>query len=536
VTVTFIHVLSHSYFSHEMYELILSAARASLNKWTLLGFIISLPVYVSLYFINRGMGRKPLKIAGKRFLQAAAIVLVVLLMVINIGVFVHRQFQIPKGPNIILISIDTLRADHLGCYGYRRNTSPNIDAFAKESILFENAVVPRPKTTPSVVSYLTGLYPHTHEVRGLNVPVSPRFNSIAEYLKNGGFTTAAFICNWVLKNDRSGLAAGFDRYDEKMSTAHYRHLPFQRVAKDLNDDVYPWLDRNSGAPFFLWLHYMDPHGPYAAPETFEEFSYGKPLFIKKSSVLEYILSSHLGPGKETKTHLDANALIAEYDKEIRYCDFYVGKMLDRLKDLGLYENSLIIITSDHGESLTDHKYYFEHGKYTYDACSKVPLLIKLPGVAGKRVNGQVCLIDIVPTILEVVNRRSVTGMPFEGKSLLPVMEGREEQSHEFVFIEKENQIKAARSNQWKYIEYNQLLKINRKVVRKKGQRELFNLIDDPGETVNLLATGMVDAARQLKRALEKWKNKNDGIKIKGLSKRKMDKEAVEALKSLGYVE
>ena len=501
--------------------------------------------YKILPFFYHAVFQKALKIKKHK---VPALGMIVFIIILNLGGYIYKTFSNPKGPNVILVSIDTLRTDHLGCYGYGRNTSPNIDSFAKESILFENAIVPRPITTPSVVSFLTGLYPHTHEVRNWLVPMKAEYNSLAEYLKNYRFHTAAFICNWILKDPYSGLANGFDIYDDKMSTPHYKHLPFQRIAKDVNEDVYRWLGKRVGPPFFLWLHYMDPHSPYSAPDSFEEYRAEEPLFIKKTSVEKWVLSSSLGPGQQTETELNASALIIEYDKEIRYCDHYIGELLKKLKEMKLYRNSLIIITSDHGESLIEHDFYFGHGMYTYDVCSKVPLLIKLPetiandwGIKGKRIKEQVGLIDIVPTVLDVMNR--LEDRSFDGRSLLHLIKGSDKGLNKYFFIENMNRIKAVRTDKWKYIEYYDDIDILGKMKKKKGERELFDLKNDPYEEKNLLDFSYpgIDKdkyksiAKILKEELERWKNENDEIKIKKLSQTKMDKKSREALESLGYL-
>lgn len=443
----------------------------------------------------------------------------------------HRP-DIGNRPNIILISIDTLRPDNMGCYGYHRNTTPRIDDFSKDSIKFTNCITPRTITTPAVVSMLTGLYPQAHGVRRLCVPLHPRYATLSEYLSNAGYHTGGVVCNRVLRDQLSGLAAGFDLYDEDCPVrgTKFGFPTYQRYAKDGNDVAYRWLDTVVGTkePFFLWVHYFEPHGPYDPPEVFEEYSH-EPRMVPAHEIPEYQRLEEI-----TDEMVDVNAYIVKYDQEIRYTDHYTGRLLDKLKQLGVYDDALVIVTADHGESLTEHEFYINHGGYTYDACARVPLLIKLPAyVPGKSAKdnttrtGQVSLIDLTPTILDFAGVYDRAYL--DGTSIIPVMEGTSESTHEHIFIEKLNLMKAVRTDEWKYI-------IARPDGPIKGGEELYNLVRDPGETDNLLTDrqpAYIRIANALKDTLRTWQR--DFRKLKKLTEVQFDEASRAELRSLGYL-
>ena len=452
-----------------------------------------------------------------------------------IGIAVWASLSQPdmqNRPNIVLISIDTLRPDHLGCYGYTRNTSPSINKFAKESIRFSNCITPRTITSPAVTSMLTGLYPQTHGVRRLCLPLNPKFATVTEYLKNAGYRTCGITCNRVLRKQLAGLDSGFDMWDENCPHrgTKFGFPTYQKYAEDGNKIAYKWLDGNydKPQPFFLWIHYFEPHGPYNPPHVFEEYTH-KPLFIPVEEIPEYQRLEEI-----TDDMVDVNKYIVEYDKEIRYTDHYAGELIDRLKQLGVYENSLVIVTADHGESLTEHDFYINHGGYTYDACAKVPLLIKLPEYVPNKaaknntvIDGQVSLIDLVPTMLDMagVYQRSY----LDGASIIPVIEGLATETHEHVFIEKLNLMKAVRTNDWKYI----MVRADGPI--KAGQ-ELYHLAEDPGETKNLFDLHHPQYSMIIKSfrdTLKKWQR--DFRKLQKLSEVTFDEASRAELRSLGYL-
>ena len=422
--------------------------------------------------------------------------------------------------SVILISIDTLRADHLGCYGYQRNTSPNLDRFSEKAALFRNAITPRPKTTPAMVSVLTGLYPHTHGVRKLYKPLKNGILTLPEILRDKNYKTAAFVGNWILKKELSGLNQGFEVYNDNLVETTSKKGTCERTAPNINKEVFRWLDENHNEKFFLWIHYQDVHGPYVAPKEYQN------LFThpEEDLISEVLISVHqrLPRIKISDGEVDANLYRDAYDAEIRYCDKYVGDLLSKLEDLGLRE-IIIIITADHGESLGEHNYYFEHGKFVYDICSRVPLLIYVPGLKrSPPITQQVNIMNITPTILDLLGYPIPRQM--EGVSLLPLMKGEASLFDEHIFIERRNEIKGVRTNNWKYI--NNIY---------CDSEELYYLKEDPGEEKNIIAENRA-VAKGLKDVLSQWMNANDGITEEKLEEMRLKEEDKRALRALGYLQ
>ncbi|MCY2926920.1 MAG: sulfatase [Planctomycetota bacterium] len=254
--------------------------------------------------------------------------------------------------HVVLISIDTCRADHLGCYGFHRATTPSIDAVAKDAALFYRALTPVPMTTPAHSSMLTGAYPPTHGVRMNNGQrLGESSVTLATVLKQAGFRTAAFVGGFPL-DAQFGLNQGFETYDCQFSrTSDRSKTVSERTADEVNRPALAWLEENAragdgGKGFFLFLHYFDPHAPYQPP---------KPYAADFADDL--------------------------YSGEIAYVDHCIGQVMDRLRAMGLYDNTLVIITGDHGEGLGEHG-EMAHAFYIYDSTLRVPLIIRSPGGGG----------------------------------------------------------------------------------------------------------------------------------------------------------
>ncbi|GAG97977.1 unnamed protein product, partial [marine sediment metagenome] len=277
-----------------------------------------------------------------------------------------------KITHVVLISIDTCRADHLGCYGYLRKTSPNIDAVAAEGIMFKHAVTSVPITLPAHSSMLTGTIPIYHGVRdNNNYQLSDSSLTVAEILHQYKFVTGAVIGAFVL-DSQFGLDQGFDFYDDKIDPGEKKFFIYsERKAEEVTRLANIWLEENKNKKSFLFLHYFDPHSPY---ESHERFRFG--------------------------SGFDPNSQIDGYDSEIAYTDYCIGQVIDKLKELSLYDSTLLIITADHGEGLGQHN-EISHGFFIYYSTLHVPLIIKIPtGPKGKQINNLVALIDILPTICD----------------------------------------------------------------------------------------------------------------------------------------
>ncbi len=289
-----------------------------------------------------------------------------------------------KDCNVLVITVDTTRADHLGCYGHRGVKTPVMDALAQKGVMFANAFTTSPSTLPSHSTILTGLYPCHHGARANgSFKVAPENTTLAEILSAEGYATAAFISAYVL-DGRFGLDQGFDLYDDDLSKGVKlaAHCFRERPAQYTNESAISWLETVKDRKFFAWIHYFDPHAPYFPPEPFREQYADRP-----------------------------------YDGEIAYMDFEIGRLLAGLEALGVLDNTLVVLVGDHGEGLGEHGEQ-THSLLIYDSTLHVPLIIVPPTKEplGLAVNRQVSNADIVPTILDIAGIDS--DLKFDGVSLL----------------------------------------------------------------------------------------------------------------------
>jgi arylsulfatase A-like enzyme len=322
----------------------------------------------------------------------------------------------PDGaPNILLITVDTLRADHVSSYGYHLKTTPNIDRLASEGVRFDNTYAVVPLTGPSHFSMFTGRYPQEHGARinGVAVPENSKWLALPQMLRKFGYNNAAFVSAWPLTSRLTGLNRWFGHYDEDL-TRSYRVFTSMRFAEDVTPRAIQWLRQNPKKPFFLWVHYFDPHEPYhlrerfASPEKLADPPAGLPQ-----------------PSAEMRDR------IHRYDSEVGYMDHYVGKLLESVDELGLRDSTLVALTSDHGESLGEHG-YVGHGRRLTENTMQVPLVFRYPGKieAGQVIRENITLLDLTPTLLDftVADRLAQDQIPisFAGMSLAPAMTAGEE--------------------------------------------------------------------------------------------------------------
>ena len=313
--------------------------------------------------------------------------------------------QDTSSPNVVLITVDTLRADHLSSYGYHLKTSPNIDQLAEEGVRFERTYTVIPLTGPAHLSMFTSRYPQEHGARinGIAIPRDSRWLSLPQILRRFGYASAAFVSAWPLIDRMTELGRWFDVYNQKM-TRKYEVFHSSRYAQDVTPEAIRWLNGNQKKPFFLWVHYFDPHSPYNRREAFAS---PRP-------------SGHPRSIPEPKNE-QMRDRVERYDSEIGYADHHIGLLLKQLDRLRLRDTTLVVLTADHGESLGENG-YVGHGRRLSEGIIRIPLIMRYPGSIPPRtvVNERVSLLDITPTIIDLsgIGRR-VKDPPwsFAGRSL-----------------------------------------------------------------------------------------------------------------------
>jgi len=400
--------------------------------------------------------------------------------------------------NIVLFTIDTLRADHLECYGYDGVKTPQINRLANEGILFEHNIVQAPLTLPSHASILTGTYPLYHGVRdngGFYLDES--HHTLAESLKNKGYTTGAFVSAFVL-DSHWGLDQGFDFYYDNFDLTKYKKVSLdsvQRRGDEVLAEVYDWVENQAQQKFFTWIHLYDPHTPYDPPEPYKS-QYGGTRY-------------------------------SLYDGEIAYIDQLMGEFRNFMEEKGLWEKTLIIFTADHGESLGEHK-ESAHGFFIYDSAVRVPLIVRFPGakLAGRTIQNQVRSIDILPTVLNAVGGNIPESV--QGNSFLPLLLGQEEESDRLAYSETYwpryhygwSELKLMRKGRYKFID--------------APKPELYDVYENPGETENLV-NQKASLANEMKRELEELIAQYSREGIDEAEPQKLDNDSLQKLQALGYI-
>jgi arylsulfatase A-like enzyme len=354
-----------------------------------------------------------LKLKREKFLWVIAVIAGAIIVTLNCFCFFFPGKSHPDHPSVILIICDTLRADHLGIYGYQR-PQPNIEALARHSTLFSNAYTQAPATCPSMWNILTSRYKSAIPAKNADV-------TIAEYLKNKGYRTGAFISQHLLEGQRANLHHGFDLYDSWSPQDH--HLLSRRRAASVTKAALKWIDKQRDKPFFAWVVYFDPHHPYIPPPEFRGY-YNPENAGFSGDRREKGIHLQVGPGAVSDEY--KTFLINAYDEEINYVDHQLGRLLSSLKSSGLYDRTMIILTADHGEELGDNENRWDHCMLLSQEEIWVPLLIKLPNQQQRStVTKAVQTIDIYPTIIDYLERRNDLEFQdeMEGRSLLPFLTG-----------------------------------------------------------------------------------------------------------------
>ena len=417
--------------------------------------------------------------------------------------------------NILFILVDTLMADHVSSYGYYRNTSPNIDHFAEDAILFENVRSQASCTYPSVPSILTSKYAHNFLKINRRKTIPDHIKSVAEILKEKNYNTFAVSANPIVRKTPhekykfAGFDKGFDSFDEEC---------LNKRAPCLNEKFFKFI-KNSSRPFFAYLHYMDPHATYSSPiKKFSKAYGGENEFIGRGN-FKPIKEKLYENGSYIYTKKDLDYLIDSYDDEIAFFDSQFEVLIDKLTEENLH-NTIVIISSDHGEEFLEHG-DIAHCHNLFNETNKVPLIIKIPGVEKKgRRKAWTQNIDIVPTLLDYLGF-NLKNYDFDGKSLRPVIETNKS-INDYVYS-LQNTLRSANNEQHKLI-YD--------IGSKKFL--LFDLINDKNERENLF-TFEGKISEILKEKLLKWLYVTEGKNVS--SKQNVDdsKEILKKLKEIGYL-
>ncbi len=311
--------------------------------------------------------------------------------------------------NLLLVTVDTLRADHMSLYGYERRTTAHLERWLGRGRIFDRAYATETSTTPSVVSILTGLLPQRHRVRLLYQKIPDQTLTLARLLDQAGYETAAVVSNVVLTDEASGLGSHFYYYDDFVDEKEpYRRI-FERRASRTTDAAIKWLRnfRPPEKPHFLWVHYNDPHGPYHPPSDRPiDFTHRLPEIIDIMRVPDYQREPGVSDGLE---YVDL------YDEEVAYADREIGRLLEEYDALGLMDGTLVVFAADHGETMMEHERWFTHAYHVYEPLIHVPFAIVGKGVVPGRVKTPVSLVDLVPTVIEALGLHIAGG--FDGRSV-----------------------------------------------------------------------------------------------------------------------
>ena len=401
-------------------------------------------------------------------------------------------------PNVILISLDTTRADHLGSYGYANARTPATDALAHDGVLFAEAATPAPLTLPAHSSLMTGFYPMYHGVR-LNgtAALGQSHTTLAEALSRHGYQTGAFVGAFVL-DGRWGLNQGFGTYDDQFDMKKFKHLDLaavQRPGDQVMDQAIRWLDGHRHEPFFAWIHLYDAHSPYEPPEP--------------------LASEFRGRGP-----------IGLYDGEIAFADQQVGRCVSWLKAAGLDEKTILVVVGDHGEGLGSHG-EGTHGYFIYDYALHVPLIIATPidELRGVRVDAQVSLVDVFPTVLALAGIDSQAKV--DGRSLVPLMFHPATPDTVSAYSES-----MTPNLQYGWSALHSLRSPRFKFIRAPTP-ELYDLAADPGEVHNVFSTHRAlarDMGDELDRLMAASSRGAQAPDVPNL-----DKDTIARLSSLGYI-
>ena len=426
-------------------------------------------------------------------------------------------------PNVVILTVDTLRADHLSSYGYRRPTTPNIDRLLASGVRFTEARTVEPLTNPALASMFTSLYPHEHGATRNGLRMRPGLPSVARTLERRGYESAAFVSNWPLKDRISGLGEHFGHYEEVFTRKRWLGLfKGEATAEDLTDAALAWLgetrqmgSRKTGRPFLLWVHYVEPHAPYRLREEFV-----RPLGIPGAS------------------HGGDVSRLDRYDTEIAFADQQIGRLLAAFdRNPELKASTLFVFAADHGESLGEHGYW-GHGRNLYEPTLRIPLGLAWTGKIrpGTTIDAPALNLDVAPTILGLAGLPAPAG--FRGFDWTPVLQGAPAPRDRVLWFEAHkgavlSSQEAANARRKGLLEVGVMVDGRKQILHlAAGALSLFDLAKDPRETRTLAGDP------QLSQRLHDWMD----IVQKGLTASDrlgpatVGSEDAAQLRALGYVQ
>jgi arylsulfatase len=425
-------------------------------------------------------------------------------LVLSLVVFKEKSL-IPRKTNVILITFDALRADHLGSYGYLLPTSPYLDAFSKNSLVFQNCIAQSASTVPALAALFTSRYPFLDGAVTEDYALGGHFLTLADFLKEHGYYTMAILGHEYVKK-KFGFSRGFNAYDD--------HFEKWRNADDIVRIVETSLRKNKiSQKFFLWIHIREPHSPYDPPERFKMFNF-PPLVGLQDETQEYTIYGR----KERLTRQRIGEFISLYDGNIRFADEALGRILAHLEREGFLRDAVVVLTADHGESLGEHN-IFDHNNLFYKIL-QVPLLIKMPKGKKGLVRDPVCAIDIFPTILDILGyREDISKLNLRGRSLLRNKAGSSVQFSEYP------QVYSIIKDGWRFW-----------VDLSEKKERLFNILMDPLEMRDQW-NAYEDKARSLSKDLQDILAAAGNTATASVSKMViLNNKDLENLRSLGYLQ
>jgi len=461
----------------------------------------------------------------------AAVLLLVTLAVVVCLAACDKRARLPDR-NVILVSIDSLRFDHVGCYGYPKPTSPRLDAWARNAMRFEFAYATSPWTLPSHASMFTGLYTDAHGVRSARSKLNDESMTLARALSDAGYRTGGVVCAPLLKK-KYGMHQGFDFYDTELVGRNALEARVVKAGPRVTNKALAWLDRSGDKPFFLFLHYWDVHYDYNPPAKYAE------LFNPGYEGPENGASIHDRKDITPKMDkADFRHLVALYDGEIRFTDDALGALFDGLRERGLDRNTAILIVSDHGEEFLDHGWK-GHTRTCYEEVVRIPFLIEVPWLEKARGVSQeaVSLVDIFPTVLGLLGRPK-EGLTLQGVDLNRLLtHGTPPAPRSLMAGTQRGQpVPEGKAYEWSTLIARDRQKLHALSGRRFDEQWVFDLRNDPGEKTDISGGKPALTAKLVQensRRQRLHKRLQKALKTSG--EFELDAELAETLKGLGYL-